>query len=61
MLIICLYTVKRLSIANTNSSKWFQTLLSNTNSSICTQLNGFKYCYLLFAYSQMILSIAIQH
>ena len=26
--------------------KWFQVLLSNINSSICTQLNGFKYCYL---------------
>ena len=35
MLIICLHTLK-----------WFQVLLSNTNSFICTQLNGFKYCYL---------------
>ena len=25
--------------------KWFQVLLSNTNSFICTQLKGFKYCF----------------
>ena len=25
-----------------HSEKYFQVLLSNTNSSICTQLNGFK-------------------
>ena len=31
----CLYTVK-----------WFQVLLSNTDSFICTQLNGFKYYYI---------------
>ena len=33
-----------LSFVNTNNSKWFQILLSNTNSSICIQLNGFKFC-----------------
>ena len=39
---ICLHTVK-----------WFQVLLANTNNSIqhfsfvCTQLNGFKYCYII--------------
>ena len=25
---------------------WFQVFLSNSNGFICTQLNGFKYCYL---------------
>ena len=42
--LICLHTVK-----------WFEVLISNTNSFICSQLNGFKYCYLtlivLSAYS----------
>ena len=33
--LICLHTVKR-----------FQELLSNTRSTICTQLYGFKNCYL---------------
>ena len=32
---ICLHTVK-----------WFQILQSKINSSICSQLNGFKYSYL---------------
>ena len=31
----CSYTVK-----------WFQFLISHTNTSICMQLNGFNYCYL---------------
>ena len=26
--------------------KWLQVPLSNTNSFICTQLNGFKHCYI---------------
>ena len=63
--IYCLHTVK-----------WFQVLLFNTDSFICTvtwfqvllfiactQLNSFKYCYLilivLFAHSYMVSSIAI--
>ena len=29
--------------------KWFQELLSNTNNFICTQLNGFEYCYFTLA------------
>ena len=33
---ICLHTVK-----------WFQVLLSNTNSFICRLLNSFKYCYII--------------
>ena len=28
-----------------HSLKWFQILLSNINSFICMQLNGFKHCY----------------
>ena len=27
--------------------EWFQVLLSNINSFICTQLNSLKYCYLI--------------
>ena len=34
-----------------HTDKWFQVLLSNMNNSICMQLNGFKYCYLLFSHS----------
>ena len=26
---------------------WFQVLLFNTNSFICTLLNGFRYCYVI--------------
>ena len=37
--------------------KWFQVLLFI----ICIQLNGFKYCYLLFAHSQMVSSIVIYY
>ena len=32
--VICLHIIK-----------WFELLLSNTNSFICTHLNAFKYCY----------------
>ena len=32
-------------IISLHTFKWLQVFLSNTNSSICSQLNGFTYCY----------------
>ena len=37
------------SIICLHSLKWFQILLSKVYSFICTQLNGFKHCYIILA------------